>query len=61
MKYKILGDILLWLNATDNDNDDLEFGLESEFYKKLFNIQKVDNNHATVVANQIFDREVNLF
>lgn len=52
------GDILLWLNATDVDDDDLEFGVESEFYRKLLTIRKVEAKRATVTANQVFDREV---
>lgn len=53
-----LGEILLWLNATDLDDDDLEFGVENGFYRKLLTVNKVDNKHATVVTNEIFDREV---
>lgn len=52
------GDILLWLNATDYDDDDLQFGVESDFYKKLITIKKIDGKHAMVLANQKFDREV---
>jgi len=52
------GDTLLWLNATDYDDDDLKFGIETDFYKKLISIKKVDGKHAIVVANQMFDREV---
>lgn len=54
-------DILLWLNATDLDDDDLEFGVENGFYRKLLTVNKIDNKHATVVANQIFDREVHKY
>lgn len=61
INFNFKGDILLWLNATDFDDDDLEFGVESEFYRKLLTIKKVDNKHATVIANQIFDREVSFF
>jgi hypothetical protein len=52
------GDTLLWLNATDFDDDDLKFGIETDFYKKLISIKKFDGKHAIVVANQMFDREV---
>lgn len=51
------GHILLWLNATDYDDDDLEFGVEGDFYNKLVRVNKVDGKHAQVIANQIFDRE----
>ncbi len=52
------GDTLLWLNASDYDDNDLKFGIETDFYKKLISIKKVDGKHAIVVANQMFDREV---
>lgn len=51
-------DVLLWLNATDFDDDVLDFGVEGDFYKNLIHIKKIDNKHAVVIANQIFDREV---
>ena len=54
----MIGDTLLWLNASDPDDTDLVFGVEGDFYKKLFNIKKVDGKHAIVSANQKFDREV---
>ena len=54
----MIGDTLLWLNASDPDDADLVFGVEGDFYKKLFNIKKVDGKHAIVSANQKFDREV---
>ena len=58
MYVKMIGDTLLWLNASDPDDADLVFGVEGDFYKKLFNIKKVDGKHAIVSANQKFDREV---
>lgn len=53
------GDTLLWLNATDSDNnDELSFGVEGgSFYRKLFRIDRVDESHARVTARQVFDRE----
>ena len=50
--------MLLWLNATYNDDTQLEFGVEGEFYNKLVQVVKVDGKHAQVVARQPFDREV---
>jgi hypothetical protein len=52
------GQILLWLNATDADDDDLRFGVEGDFYRKLLDIRKIDHKHAVVTSKQIFDREV---
>jgi hypothetical protein len=52
------GDILLWLNATDNDDTDLRFGVEGDFYRKFLNIKKIDGKRAVVTAKQPFDREV---
>ena len=52
------GSTLLWLNATDNDDDDLRFGVEGDFYNKLLEVVKVDGKHAKVVAKEPFDREV---
>jgi hypothetical protein len=49
---------LLWLNATDYDDDDLQFGVEGDFHKKLINVKKMERNKAVVIAKQIFDREV---
>ncbi len=49
---------MLWLNATDHDQDDLQFGVEGDFYKKLITVKKVDRNKAVVIAKQMFDREV---
>lgn len=49
---------MLWLNATDNDDTDLQFGVETEYYKKLFTIKNVDGKHAMVLSNRIFDREI---
>ena len=53
------GHILMWLNATDYDDDDLQFGVEGDFYNKLIQVKKIDGKHAQVIDNQIFDREVN--
>ncbi len=52
------GDLLLWLNATDNDDYDLQFGVEGEFYNQLIQVVKVDGKHARVVAKRSFDREL---
>lgn len=51
------GNVLFWLNATDYDDDDLQFGVEGDFYNKLVHVKKIDGKHAQVIANQIFDRE----
>lgn len=48
----------MWLNATDNDDDDLQFGVEGDFYNKLIKVKKIDGKHAQVIVQQIFDREV---
>ncbi len=49
---------MLWLNVTDNDDTDLRFGVEGDFYRKFLNIKKIDGKHAIVTAKQPFDREV---
>ncbi len=48
---------MFWLNATDNDDVDLQFGVEGDFYNKLIRVNKVDGKRAQVVSNQVFDRE----
>ena len=58
MSFFFLGDELLWLNATDHDGDDLQFGVEGDFYKKLILVKKIERNRAVVIAKQVFDREV---
>jgi hypothetical protein len=52
------GDILLTLEASDIDDDDLEFGIEGNYYNKLFFIKKIDGKHAVVICRHIFDREI---
>ena len=48
----------MWLNATDNDDADLHFGVEGDFYNKLVSVKKIDGKHAQVIATKPFDREV---
>ena len=52
------GDTLLWLNATDPDDDAVKFNVEGSYYNKLFSIRQIDGKHAVVVATQTFDREI---
>ena len=51
----------MWLNATDPDDDSLEFGVEGEYHNKLISVKKVTKTHAIVFGKQVFDREVNDF
>lgn len=51
------GDTLLWLNASDVDDDFVKFNIEGSFYNKLFSIKQIDGKHAVVVSKQMFDRE----
>ena len=53
------GDVLLWLNASDPDGDELTFGVEGgDFYKRLVEIRQLERQRAVVVARQPFDREL---
>ncbi|CAF0900840.1 unnamed protein product [Brachionus calyciflorus] len=52
------GDLLLWLNATDSDDSDLDFGVEGDYVSKLITINKVNGKNAKVIAKAKFDREV---
>ena len=52
------GDLLFWLNATDIDDTDLEFGIDGTYSNKLLSIKKINGKSAIVVAKEKFDREV---
>ena len=49
------GEILLWLNATDPDDDDLRFGVEGDFYKKFLILSK----HTTWTDHYIINLHLN--